>query len=376
MRYRKFGELGFEVSVLGFGAMRLPTDEDGQIIEQQAVEMIRYALDQGVNYVDTAWPYHDGESERLVAKALKDGYRSRTKIATKLPTWEINKKEDMDYYLDRQLEKLGVDKIDCYLLHALTGKRWEKYLKLDVFSWIDKIKKQEKIDYVGFSFHDDLEIFKKIVDDFAGWDFCQIQYNYLDTEFQAGREGLRYAAAKGVPVVVMEPLRGGQLAQDPPVKVKKILNQAGVERTPADLALQWLWNQPEVATVLSGMSNLQQVKENINSASNSGVDSLSGQELQVIDKLSEELRGPIQCTRCNYCMPCPTGVDIPRNFELYNQAEVFEEYEKKRQQYLELDEEKKAEACVRCGQCEPACPQNLGIMDLLEKVAQYFETSH
>ncbi|MFW6257119.1 MAG: aldo/keto reductase, partial [Bacillota bacterium] len=258
MQYRKFGDLDFEVSALGFGAMRLPTDEENNILEDEAIRMIRYALDQGVNYVDTAWPYHDKQSEPLVGKALQDGYRKKTKIATKLPSWALEERSDMDEYLDKQLQKLGVEKIDFYLLHALTEDRWNKYKEFDVFSWIDKVKKEGKIEHIGFSFHDDYNVFVKIIDDYEDWDFCQIQYNYLDVEFQAGRRGMKYAARNDVPGIVMEPLRGGQLAQDPPEEVKDIISKADINRSMADLALQWIWNQPEVATVLSGMSTMQQ----------------------------------------------------------------------------------------------------------------------
>ncbi|MFW5980516.1 MAG: aldo/keto reductase [Halanaerobiaceae bacterium] len=377
MQYRKFGDLDFEVSALGFGAMRLPTDDDGNIDEPEAIKMIRYAIDNGVNYIDTAWPYHGGESEKVVAKALKDGYREKVKLATKLPSWEIEEPSDLDYYLNKQLEKLEVDKIDFYLLHALNEGHWGNYKEIgleNVFAWVDKIKEQGKIDYIGFSFHDDYDLFEEIIDVYEdGWDFCQIQYNYLDTELQAGRRGLKYAANKNIPVVVMEPLRGGQLAQNPPEEVKEIMEEFEDERTPADWALQWLWNQPEVTTVLSGMSTMEQVEENVESAANSGVGILSEKELNIIDKMAEKFRGPIQCTKCNYCMPCPNGVEIPRNFELYNKAKLYDKFEENKEDYMDLDEGKRASACVNCGVCEEACPQNLEIITLLEEVTTYFE---
>ena len=374
MKYRKFGDQDWEVSALGFGAMRFPTDEDGNIKLEKAIEMMRYAFDQGVNYVDTAWPYHGGKSELVVAKALKDGYRKKVKVATKLPSWKVDEYSDMDKYLDKQLEKLEVDKIDFYLLHALNEDRWEKYKELDVFSWIEKVKNEGKIEHIGFSFHDEYEVFKEIIDDYKeGWEFCQIQYNYLDTEYQAGKKGLKYAYNNDIPVIVMEPLQGGQLAQNPPEKVKKIMQEAEIERTPADWALQWLWNQKEVTMVLSGMSNMQQIKENIKSADNSGIDSLTAKELKIVKRLAKNFRGPIQCTKCRYCMPCPTGVDIPRNFALYNDAKLYDDFENKKDDYFDLDEEKRASACVSCGQCEEACPQNLEIIDLMEKVTGYFE---
>ncbi|MFW6014909.1 MAG: aldo/keto reductase [bacterium] len=378
MKYRNFGSrIDFKPSALGFGAMRFPTigNDSSNIIEKNAIKMMRYAVDNGVNYIDTAWPYHDGNSEKIVAKALKDGYRDKVKIATKLPSWELEKVSDLDYYLDKQLEKLEIDTIDFYLLHALNKDHFETYKKLDVKSWINKVKKQSKIKYIGFSFHDDLQTFKNIVDYYDKWDFCQIQYNYLNTDYQAGKTGLQYAADKGLGVIIMEPLLGGRLAEEQPVPIQKIFNSADIDRTPADWALQWLWNQPEVSLVLSGMSNLTQVKENIESASNSGINSLSSDELKVIKKVKNKYEdlSPIACTGCGYCLPCPNGVNIPGNFTLYNEAKVNEKFDEKNIIYNNRwDNKVKASNCVACGACEPQCPQNLEIINLLEKVDNYF----
>ena len=384
MQYRKFGNLDFEVSALSFGAMRLPIkgDETENIDEEKAIKMIRHAIDNGVNYIDTAWVYHGGESEKLVGKALQDGYRDKVKIATKF-TWpwleenlglKLKNKEDREEYLNRQLERLQTDHIDFYLLHGLGQERWDSYKEeADIIKWLQQIKKEGKINNYGFSFHDDFEGFKYIIDDYDGWDFCQIQYNYLDTEHQAGKKGLKYAAQHNIPVVVMEPLRGGQLAENLPDNVKNILNESDINRSAADLALQWLWNQPEVTTVLSGMSNMKQVEENLESAANSGVGVLDDQELEVINKLKKEFRGPIKCTQCNYCMPCPNDVEIPRVFQVYNNAHVFDEFEENKEKYFEFDEESRASACVSCGVCEDACPQNLEIISHMEEVEEYFE---
>jgi len=378
LQYRKFGEISWKPSALGFGAMRLPYEDDdrGKIKEDESIEMIRWAIDNGLNYIDTAWPYHDGNSEELVGKALKDGYRKKVKVATKLPSWEVEDPEDPDEYLEKQLERLDVDKIDFYLIHSLNRDRWEdlQSLDIDIFDWMKEKREEGKIDHLGFSFHDDLDTFKEIVDTYE-WDFCQIQYNYLDQEFQAGKEGLKYAADKGLGVVIMEPLRGGKLAKEPPESIKKIWNKAEEEREPVEWALKWLWNQPEVSLVLSGMSELEQVKENVKYASESGVGALSDKELKIVNEVAEKYRdiSPVECTGCNYCVPCPNDVAIPRNFRMYNQAEIYDEYDKYKEIWDEnMKDESKATNCVRCGECIEKCPQNLEIMDLLEEVSEYF----
>ena len=374
MQHREFGNLDWQVSALGFGAMRLPEDNEG-IDEDRAVKMLRYAIDNGVNYVDTAWPYHGGESESFVAKALKDGYREQVRVATKMPSWEIEKKDDLDKYLNQQLERLEVETIDFYLLHALNQDHWQNYkdIGLDyLFEWIERMKEEGKIDQIGFSFHDDYDLFEELIDIYD-WDFCQIQYNYIDTEFQAGRKGLKYADENDIPVVVMEPLRGGSLAGEMPAEIEKVFAQAETERSTADWALQWLWNQPEVAVVLSGMSTLEQVKENVESADNSGVGKLSSNEEEIISKAAskyEELV-PVNCTGCGYCVPCPTGVKIPEIFALYNEAEAFNLKDEKQEEYNNIGQSEQASACVECGQCEEKCPQNLDVIDLLVEADEY-----
>jgi len=375
MQYRKFGDLDWQPSALGFGAMRLPTGEDeGDIDEEKAIDMIRYAIDHGVNYVDTAWPYHDGNSEELVGKALADGYREKVRLATKLPSWLIEEPGDMDEYLDQQLERLGVDQIDFYLLHTLNRKYWENYVDLGVRDWLDKVQAEGKIGHPGFSFHDDLDIFREIVDSYD-WTFCQIQYNYIDRGHQAGMKGLRYASSQGLAVVIMEPLRGGKLAAKPPEEIEEIWHRAGAERNPVSWALNWLWDQPEVSVVLSGMSAMEQVKENVELADSSSVGKLSQKERAVMKESGEKYReiSPVACTGCNYCTPCPNGVSIPTNFQLYNEAEVYGKFEENREKYYDvLEEEGRASNCVACGECEEACPQNLEIIDLLAETAAYF----
>lgn len=374
MKYRKMGKLDLKVSALGFGAMRLPIidNKSANIDQEKAVEMIRYGIDNGINYVDTAWPYHQGESEKVVGKALKDGYREKVYLATKLPIWECGTEKDLDKYFNKQLEKLQVEKIDFYLLHALNAERWQKIKDLDVLNWGEKKKEEGKIKYLGFSFHDSPAVFNKILDSYD-WDFCQIQYNYLDTEYQAGKAGLQKAYAKGIGVVIMEPIRGGWLAQEPPAAAKELFESEDKERTSVEWALHWIWSQKEPGVVLSGMSNLQQLKENLKTASESEVGLLSESEFKMMEKAAEKMRGPITCTRCEYCLPCPVGINIPENFHLFNQAKLLTKKEKMTEKYLEFPEKTRAANCIECGQCESQCPQNLEIIKLLKEVHNYFE---
>ncbi|HZW82408.1 MAG TPA: aldo/keto reductase [Candidatus Deferrimicrobium sp.] len=372
MLYRRFGKGNFEVSSLGFGCMRLPfcNGDDAQINETEAISMIRYAIDQGVNYVDTAYPYHKGNSEVLVGKALKDGYREKVHLATKLPVWLCNSYADFEKYLEEQLTKLQTESIDCYLLHALNKVTWQKSKELGVLRFLDSALAQGKIKHVGFSFHDDVELFKEIVYAYP-WTFCQIQYNYMDERYQAGTEGLKYAAAKGLAVIVMEPLKGGRLAKKPPTEVQGLWSQAEVSRTPADWALRWVWNQPEVSLVLSGMSTMENVVENINTASEAAPLSLQPIEVELIDLVKTKYKELVKvgCTACGYCMPCPAGVDIPRNFATYNEAFMYNNVGASALAYNRfMDEKVRASACVECGQCEEACPQQIGIREQLKDV--------
>lgn len=368
MKYRKFGRCDFEVSALGFGCMRFPT-KDKKINENEAIRMLRYAIDNGVNYIDTAYPYHNGNSELLVAKALKDDYREKVKLATKSPVWLVEKHEDFDKYLNEQLKKLETDYIDMYLLHALDKERWTKIKSLNVFKFIERALKDGRIKHIGFSFHDDINTFKEIVDSYD-WTFCQIQYNYMDEYYQAGIEGLKYAYNKGLAVIVMEPLKGGKLAQEPPKIIKDLWNSYKVKKTPAEWALQWLLNQPEVSIVLSGMSSMEQVIENIKIADKSEINSLSSEEIELINLVKTKYKDLIKvnCTSCKYCVPCPAGVDIPKNFSLYNEAFVYNNLENCSKSYSKLED--KASSCVQCGKCEEACPQHISIREKLKEVAK------
>jgi predicted aldo/keto reductase-like oxidoreductase len=367
MQYRQFGKLDWKVSALGFGLMRLPLlpRSKGAIDEMEALRMVRFAIAEGVNYLDTAYVYHSNKSENFLAKVLKDGYRKKVKIATKMPTWLAKTPEDFDKLFNEQLKKVEVDYFDFYLVHALNRNSWKKMFELGILEWAERMKKAGKIRYFGFSFHDSLSVFKKIIDDYDSWDFCQIQYNYMDIQNQAGTRGLKYAAKKGLGVIVMEPLLGGKLAKLPPV-VKKELKQAPIQRSPADWALQWLWDQPEVSFVLSGMTTMKQVEENLVSADHSGVGILTKAEKEFIRKVRDAFKGmqPVPCTQCQYCMPCPNGVHIPDNFDTFNRAAILKNWGDGNFIYTHhLPEKARASACIDCNECEPKCPQTIPISD-------------
>jgi len=372
MRYRPFGGSGFLVSALGFGAMRLPLrgGDPGSVDRPAAIRLIRAAIDAGVNFLDTAYPYHGGQSETVVGAALQDGYRDRVRLVTKLPSWEVKTAEDFDRYLEKQLGRLQTDRVDFYLLHSLSASHWPRLKEIGVLARAERAVKQGRIGALGFSFHDQPPLFKAIVDAYP-WAMCLIQYNFMDVAYQAGREGLEYAAGRGLPVAVMEPLRGGRLAERLPEAVEAVWSRSSLRTTPADRALQWLWDQPGVSTVLSGMSTLGQLRQNLASADRSGVGLLSDTEraLYPLAKAAYEGLAPIPCTQCKYCLPCPNGVDIPRNFELYNDAVVYGHTEKTQLAYRTFfPADQHAERCLRCGECEPKCPQQIPIMDWLGKV--------
>ncbi|AKB85255.1 aldo/keto reductase [Methanococcoides methylutens] len=380
MLYRKMPKNGDELSILGFGAMRLPVKEDGTIDEERATNQIRDAIDNGVNYVDTAWPYHMGQSEPFLRRALSDGYREKVKLATKLPTWMVDSREDMDKFLNAQLEKLNTDHIDYYLIHSLAGELWEKVESLGVIDFLEKAKADGRIINAGFSFHGAPDEFKPIVDAYE-WDFCQIQYNFLDEKLQAGTEGLEYAASKDLGVIIMEPLRGGLLAGEVPTSIEDIWNEGSTKRTAAEWALRWVWNHPEVTVVLSGMNEEAHVEENLRIADEANSDSLTENELKLIERVENKYRELMKagCTGCSYCMPCPVGVDIPACFEMYNNLYLFDNDDMTKLMYaarlggITGAEPGFASLCVQCNKCIEKCPQHLEIPTLLESVVEDFE---
>jgi len=370
MQYRTLGGLDWKPSALGFGAMRFPLlDEDtAHIDEEHAGRMLRYALDHGLNYIDTAYPYHGGASEHFLGRFLQGADRNKAKLATKLPPWKVETADDFDRLLDEQLARLDRDSVDFYLLHALNAQSWAKLKDLRVFDWAERAMARGKFAHLGFSFHDAYSVFKEIVDAYDNWSLCQIQYNYMDTDYQAGRAGLEYAAGKGLGVVIMEPLRGGQLAKEPPPKVAPLWSGATRPWSRVEWALQWLWDQPEVSLVLSGMSTLEQVEENVTAAARSRVGILTEAERGMLEEIRAaylELR-PIPCTECGYCQPCPSGVAIPRIFALHNQSVMYDDPARARAGYRMTKEEQRADRCTECGQCEEACPQGISIIRWLQ----------
>lgn len=371
MQYRKFGNTGIEVSALGFGAMRLPIigANPAHIDEKEALRIMQYAFDNGVNYVDTAYPYHEGQSEVVVGKALKQGYREKIYLATKLPSWAIESYPDFDRYFYEQLNKLQTDHIDFYLIHNLHVNVWSKIRDIGILDWCDKIVKSGKVRFIGFSIHDTSTLFKEIIDSYK-WDFCQIQYNYMNEDVQVGTEGLLYAAQKRIPVVIMEPLLGGSLVNLPP-KIQSIFDTA--LKNPVDMALQWLWNKQEVSLVLSGMSTMQQVKENIEYASTSGINSFSAEDVALMDKVKSEYSkiAPIPCTKCRYCLPCPKSIEIPHLFSLYNDEMMHKEKSSWLYKIIynnNIPENQRADSCIKCRMCEKKCPQGIKIADLMDEV--------
>jgi predicted aldo/keto reductase-like oxidoreductase len=376
MKYRKFGKLDWKVSALGFGAMRLPVlDGDAsKVDESQVTQMIRYAVDHGVNYIDSAYGYHRGNSELAIGKALLDGYRDKVKIATKLPCHDAMTTKDFDRILNEELKRLQTDHIDFYLLHHLNRLVWPKMRDLGILKWADGAIADGRIGYFGFSYHDNFETLKEILDSYD-WTVCQLQYNYMDIELQSGTRGVEYAHKKGTAVVIMEPIKGGRII-NPPEKVAAIWAKAPVQRTPQEWALRWVWNHPEVTCVLSGMSKMQHVIENVTFAEHSEPHNLTAAEVKLIDQVRETYRalGPVNCTACGYCMPCPNGVYIPRVLEYYNEAVLFNDASRRKMMYSDahmITKEQRGDNCIKCEICVEKCPQNLPIPDLLEKAHAY-----
>ena len=378
MLYRTISAVGEELSILGFGCMRLPVTAGGGIDEPAAERLMRAAFDGGINYFDTAWPYHEGKCEEFVGRTIK-GYRDRITLATKLPVWLVHKPKDMDDFLEKQLGFLRTDHVDLYLLHSLSAARWRKMTEMGALEFMERAKASGKIRHIAFSFHDGLDTFRTIVDAYP-WDMCQIQYNLLDRNFQAGAAGLEYAAAKGIGVVVMEPLKGGNISLPVPEPLRDEAREAGYDSPNlADLGLRWVWDHPGVSVVLSGMTTPEQLSQNLASADRGRPGGLSDVQRRFADRVwkffSDRMRVP--CTACAYCKPCPQGVDIPQCFTNLNTAAISGNWELQGRNYryvLAPDRDgKRASACVSCGACVPKCPQGIPIPEKLREVAEAFE---
>ncbi len=370
MNYRVNPKNNDKLSILGFGCMRFPKDE--KEVEKQII----YAIENGVNYFDTAYIYPN--SEAVLGRVLAKGYRDKVKIATKMPPYLIRKYEDFDKIFSMELERLQTDYIDYYFMHMLTDvKIWSRLVNLGILKWIEEKKEKGQIINIGFSYHGGKEEFIKLVDA-HDWEFCMIQYNYLDENNQAGKSGLEYASAKGLPVMVMEPLRGGKLVTNLPKEVYNVFETAQVERTPAEWAFRWIWNHPEVTVVLSGMNSQEMIAENIRVASQVQANSFTDNELDMFRKVRQILNEKIKvpCTGCSYCMPCPKGVDIPTCFSCYNDREIEGKLASRMKYIMQTSmksEAHNASLCVKCGQCEKHCPQNIAIMEELKNVTKSME---
>lgn len=372
MEYRQFEKLGVSPSLLGFGCMRFPQNPDGSICEPEAEKMLDTAIQAGVSYIDTAYPYHNGDSEPFVGRVLKKYDRSRLFLATKLPVWNVKTLDDAKRLFQEQLDRLQTDYVDFYLLHCLDKEKWQLVLDLGLIPYFEEMKKEGKIRFFGFSFHDDFEVFKTILT-YRNWDFCQIQYNYVDTDIQAGDRGYELAEELGVPLVIMEPVKGGSLAALPE-EVTDPFRSYKPDASISSWALRWVASKPNVKVVLSGMSDMEQVNDNLQTFGSFQPLSLREKELVADVAAAIKKRTKNGCTGCAYCMPCPFGVNIPQNFRIWNDLSMYGNVNRTRQAYFkELEESARADQCQKCGKCEEVCPQSLSIRENLEAAAKEME---
>lgn len=376
MQYRK-DRRGNQLSILGYGCMRF-TKKGSEIDLEKAEQEVMYAIRHGVNYLDTAYVY--GGSEEAVGRILaKNNCRKEINLATKLPHYLIRSMAGAEKKFQEELRRLQTDYIDYYLMHMLNDvKTWEHLVGLGMADWIREKKEAGQIRNIGFSYHGNTENFRHLLDAYD-WDFCQIQYNYLDEHSQAGREGLAYAASKGIPVIIMEPLRGGRLVNLLPAKAKEQIAESGHFKTPAEMGFRWLWNQPEVTCVLSGMNSLEMVKENLRIADEAKVGEFTPEQYRLVEQVKQEISRNMKvgCTGCGYCMPCPNRVDIPMTFHCYNLKHT-EGKSSGKWEYLQSTamrrETSSASQCIGCGKCEKHCPQGIPIREKLKEAVRELET--
>lgn len=366
MEYRKLEKLGVSPSLLGYGCMRFPLKEDQTINEELAGALLDKALANGVTYLDTAYVYHNQKSESFLGKALAKYSRDSYTLATKLPVWMVKETKDVRMYFEEQLQRLNTDYIDFYLFHSLDKGKWEQIKKLNMIAEVEKLREEGKIKYIGFSFHDEYPVFEEILT-YRDWDFCQMQLNYVDTVIQQGMKGYELTEKLGIPVVIMEPIKGGTLAKLPDI-MEDTFHQVNPEASISSWALRYVASLPNVKVVLSGMTEMYQLEDNLKTFGN--FQKLNQEEMEAVDKVTKIYRSRQlnECTACGYCMPCPFGVNIPGNFKIWNQGSIYENLTGAKEKYLQMDEGKRASACQECGACEPLCPQAITIIEDLKKV--------
>lgn len=378
MQYRTMPKSEDKLSALGFGCMRLPSRTGGATIDRRAAtEQVRYAIDHGVNYLDTAYLYPG--SEAFLGECLKGGYRDRVFLATKLPCGTIARREAFAEIFAEQLGRLQTDRIDYYLLHSMDGATWDRMLGLGIVGFMDGLRESGRVRHMGFSFHGSNRDFRRMVDGY-GWDFAQVQFNFLDEGFQAGIDGIRYASGRGLGIVVMEPLRGGSITNRIPEEAKAIYRDAPIRRTPAEWGLRWVWDHPEVTVVLSGMNDMANVRENIATAEDAWPNSMSAEELDVIARVREAYRFRNGCTGCAYCLPCTVGINIPLAFSYWNKDGIEGGWMSKMYHSVMAGAATAdggrhwASSCIGCGKCEQRCPQHIPIREHLAQVHRDLET--
>lgn len=371
MEYRTLNE-DYKPSLLGFGCMRFPLDAQGNIDEAEAEKMLDHAIAHGVNYIDTAFPYHGGESEPFVGRVLKKYDRSSFYLTTKMPLWNIQSLDDAKTMFENQLKRLDVDYVDFYLLHAMDKAKWEKVKELGILTYCEELKKEGRIRNLGFSFHDEYDVFEEILT-YRKWDFCQIQYNYIDTDIQAGDKGYALAEKRDIPMVVMEPIKGGSLSVLPD-DISAMFRNHAPDKSISSWALRWVGSKPNIKVILSGMSTFDQVVDNLKTFDH--FETLNETELKLVNQVAQAIRARTKngCTGCEYCMPCPFGVHIPKNFKLWNEFSKYGNKETTRKAFYEtMKPEERADQCKKCGKCETLCPQHIAIRDDLEHVFEDME---